>query len=70
MLGKLVKAFFYMIAFIIAFGVLAAAMALCIIIPAILFLDFLPWSIIVLYVLFVGYQVGKQDKQQGVKENG
>lgn len=63
MLGKLVKAFFYMVAFIIAFGVLAAAMTLCVILPVILFFEFLPWSIIVLYVLFVGYQVGKQDKQ-------
>ena len=59
MLGKLVKAFFYMIAFIIAFGVLAAVMTLCVIFPVILFFEFLPWSIIVLYVLFVGYQIGK-----------
>ena len=59
MLGKLIAAFIYMIAFIIAFGVLAAAMTLCVILPVILFFEFLPWSFIVLYVLFVGYQLGK-----------
>ena len=59
MLGKLIAAFIYMIAFIIAFGVLAIAMTLCVILPVILFFGFLPWSFMVLYVLFVGYQFGK-----------